>query len=75
MKKEKRYMAKSKQKGKKGSLLSFIFIVLTFGGAGLISLFILSLVKPRWFPLFFRVVKFFVLLPFKNQKEIAIQNA
>ncbi len=58
------------------SFWQFILIVFGFGTTGFINLFILSILKPRWFKLFLKVLRFFVTLPFrfKPSKEEIFQG-
>ncbi|MBN1233842.1 MAG: hypothetical protein JXA60_10855 [Candidatus Coatesbacteria bacterium] len=54
---------------KRKSIFKFLFLIMTFGTTGFFNLFMISLLKPKWFPLFFKVIKFFAGLPFKLNRE------
>jgi hypothetical protein len=49
---------------KSGGILRFIWVGILFGGAGFCALTFLVVTNPRWFALYWRVVRFFATLPF-----------
>ena len=51
-------------KDSKGSLLRFIWVGALFGGAGFCAMTFLVIKNPRWFALYWRVMRFFAELPF-----------
>jgi len=48
---------------KSGGILKFLCVGILFGGAGLCALTFLVVTNPRWFALYWRVVRFFAMLP------------
>ena len=54
-----RRLVKTKNRG----LLRFLWVSILFGGAGFCALTFLVIRDPRWFALYWRVMRFFASLP------------
>lgn len=50
-------------KTKKCTILRFLWVSILFGGAGFCALTFLVIRDPRWFALYWRVMRFFASLP------------
>ncbi len=63
-------------KDSKGGILRFIWISVLFGGAGFCALSFLVIRNPRWFALYWRVMRFFAGLPagYKRMKQEVTQG-